>query len=205
MQKDNTTLPLKISLRRNLLAEVSEPVVLETHGGHGAIYRRCYADLPAGIVMEKDPLKADHFARQRPTWAVYECDCVAALRAGVGRHLPVNFVDLDPYGEPWPVLDAFFQSVRPWPTILAIAVNDGLRQSLKLKGGWDTESMAPVVMKYGVSNIYANYLAICQELLSEKAGQRGYTLTRWAGYYCGHSEQMTHYGAIFTRSPLDAV
>ena len=189
---------MKVSLRRNLLKEVEQPVVLETHGGFGAIYRRCYAELAAGVVMEKDAAKADHLARQRPTWAVYECDCIGALAAGVGRHLPVNFVDFDPYGEPWPVIDAFFQSVRPWPPTLAIAVNDGLRQKVKINGAWSMESMKRTVAVYGNNNIYARYLEVCQEMLEEKAGQRGYTLTRWAGYYCGHNEQITHYAAVFT-------
>lgn len=191
---------MKVSLRRNLLEAIDAPVVLETHGGHGAIFRRCYATLPTGVVMEKDGEKAEKLARQRPTWAVYECDCEKALAVGAGRHLPINFVDFDPYGEPWTVIDAFFQSVRPWPLVLAVAVNDGLRQHAKINGSWKVPALQAAVMQRGNSAVYANYLEICQEMLSAKAGQRGYTLTRWAGYYCGHNKQMTHYGAIFTRA-----
>jgi hypothetical protein len=30
-------------------------------------------------------------------------------------------------------------------------------------------------------------------MLKEKASVVGYDLTRFAGYYCGHAKQMTHY------------
>ncbi len=172
---------------------------METHGSYGAIWNRCYMDIAQGVVFEKDPDKTKVLAVQRPTWAVYECDCEQALAAGIGAHLPVNFLDCDPYGEPWPVLDAFFLSERPFPPTLAIVVNDGLRQKLKMNGGWNVESLRDVVATYGNNVLYANYLDICKELLQEKASQRGYTLTRWAGYYCGHAQQMTHYAGLFTR------
>lgn len=199
MQKDNSTLRLKALLRTKLLAEIKNPIVMETHGGYGGIWAKCYFGVEDGVVMEKDPDKAAALAKQRPTWAVYECDCVNALRAGVGSHLSVNFLDLDPYGEPWPVVDAFFQSERQFPPILAIAVNDGLRQKVKINGGWDVRSLADVVERYGSATLYKKYLDVCQEMVKEKAGQRGYTLTRWAGYYCGHADQMTHYAAILKR------
>lgn len=169
---------------------------METHGGYGAVWRRCYAGIEQGVVFEKDPLRTARLAQQRPTWAVYECDCEQALSAGVGFHVPVNFVDFDPYGEPWPAIDAFFSVKRDWPQVLAVAVNDGLRQKLSMGGGWDVESMRSMVAKYGAKAMYENYLIVCQELLQEKAGQVGYTLTGWAGYYCGYLGQMTHYGAV---------
>lgn len=61
------------------------------------------------------------------------------------------------------------------------------------------ETFGQVVSKYGNAVLYKNYLEICQEMLQEKASQRGYTLTRWAGYYCGYMDQMTHYCGLFTR------
>jgi len=172
---------------------------METHGGYGAIWNQCYADVSSGVVFEKDPAKTQVLAVQRPTWAVYECDCEGALLAGVGAHLPVNFVDVDPYGEPWPVIDAFFRSNRPFPEALGIVVNDGLRQKLKMNGGWNVGSLESAVSRWGNNALYKNYLDICKELLQEKASQRGYTLTRWKGYYCGHAQQMTHYAALFIR------
>lgn len=108
-------------------------------------------------------------------------------------------MDCDPYGEPWPVLDAFFESEREFPPVLAVVVNDGLRQKLKTGGAWSTHSLAGVVGRYGNQVIYDRYLDICQEMIQEKAGQVGYTLARWAGYYCGYLEQTTHYAAVLTR------
>lgn len=198
-KKDNSTLSLKILLRRNALREIEKPIVLETHGGVGTLYARCYGDMIDGVVIEKDQKKAEFLARQRPAWAVYEADCIMALQGGIGAHLPVNFLDCDPYGEPWPVIDAFLQSDREFPDKLAIVVNDGLRQMVKATGGWNVHSLAPMVDQYG-SNLYDNYLEICREMLISKTAQLGYSLRRWAGYYTGCMSQMTHYAAIFQRA-----
>src|SRR4051812_3936723 len=135
-QKDNSTFTRKAALRSRTLMMVEHPVVMETHGGAGLIFSRCYRSVKEGIVFERDPDKAAILAHQRPTWAVYECLCENAIAEGAGAHLEVNFLDLDPYGEPWPALDAFFGSDRPFPPRLAIVVNDGLRQKLKMNGGW---------------------------------------------------------------------
>lgn len=199
-KKDNSTLSLKVSLRRNALREIQNPIVLETHGGYGSIYARCYGDVPNGVVIEKDEKKADFLAMQRPTWAVYEADCVGALQGGAGAHLPINFLDCDPYGDPWHVIDAFLMSEREFPEKLAIVVNDGLRQKVKINGGWDVHSLAAVVAKYGAASTYRRYLDICREMLEEKASQRVVTLTRWAGYFCGTMDQMTHYAGIFQKA-----
>ncbi len=194
LQKDNSTLASKVRLRRAISREIYVPVVLETHGGWGEVWKYCYQDISCGVVIEKDVKKASFLAQQRPNWLIYQCDCEVALMGGVGDVFGVNIVDFDPYGDPWPSIDALFRGDRDWPSPLAIVVNDGLRQKLKMNGGWTVESMLNVVNKYGNYIIYDNYLEICQELLIEKAAQRGYSLSRWLGNYCGHAKQMTHYG-----------
>lgn len=197
-QKDNTTYAKKVALRRKALSLVSDPVVMETHGGEGKLFRACYTQVDQGVVFEKNPEKSAILGRQRPTWAVYEGDCVACLKAGVGAHLTVNLLDLDPYGQPWPVLDAFFGSERPRPETLVVVVNDGLRQKVRYGGAWGTKSMREMVRKHG-NDIYGVYLDVCAELMQEKAAQAGYRLDRFAGYYCGHIQNVTHYLAILKR------
>ena len=197
-QKDNSTYWKKVSLRTQALKHVSTPIVMETHGGAGKLFERCYATFDQGVVFEKDPNKTKILAQQRPTWSVYECDCVGALAAGAGFHLPVNFLDVDPYGEPWPVLEAFFGSDRPFPKELHIVVNDGLRQKLATGGAWSCKSLAPVVEEFG-NDLHSYYLDVCQILMATVAEKRGYSLTEFAGYYCGHALAMTHYWAILKR------
>lgn len=196
--KDNSTYKQKVALRKKMLSFVDVPVVMETHGGVGKLFDACYAHIEQGVVFEKSPDKSTILGKQRPTWAVYEADCVMALNGGAGAHLAVNFVDLDPYGEPWPAIDAFFSSDRPFPPRLVLAVHDGLRGSLKLGMAWNIGSLAEVVKKYG-NKLHGRYLDICAELVNEKAAQAGYRLSRFAGYYCGHADQMTHYGAVLEK------
>ena len=136
--------------------------------------------------------------RQRPTWAVYEADCVYSLGIGVGSHLEVNLLDADPYGDPWSAIEAFFKSERPRVNKLFVAVNDGLRQKIKMGGAWDVGSLRSAVSKYG-NDLHGIYLKVCQELMAEKANLVGYDLTRFFGYYCGHTKQMTHYLAVLER------
>jgi hypothetical protein len=47
--------------------------------------------------------------------------------AGVDAHPPLNFLDLDPYGEPCPGFDAFLLRA--------------LRQKCKMNGAWTVRSM----------------------------------------------------------------
>jgi hypothetical protein len=195
-QKDNTTLLLKASLRRQLIREIKGPVVLETHGGYGKLFDLCYSQLREGVVFEKHPQKADYLAKQRPTWAVYEADSLMAISERVGNHLPINFLDIDPYGSPWEIINAFFYNWIELPPVLGIAVNDGLRQKLKMQGGWSVGALEEIVSRYGNQGLFKNYKEICQEMLSEKAAQVGYRLDRWVAYYCGYQNQMTHYGAV---------
>ena len=201
-KKDNSTarrnVGLRLALLRELEARGTAPIVMETHGGWGYLGRHCYAEAEAGVVFEKDPLRAAKLAMARPTWAVYECDCAVGLMAGAGATFDVTFLDVDPYGEPWPALEAFFASERPRPSVLAVAVNDGLRQKLRQGGGWNVASMAAVARQYGNAALHDSYLEICRELLESKAARAGYRLDRWTGYYTGHLDEMTHYGAIFT-------
>lgn len=198
-QVDNTTFARKVALRARWLLLVDNPVVMETHAGFGRIFQRCYSHIATGIAIDSDPLKAAALALQRPTWAVYECAAETAIGAGLGRHLEVNFLDVDPYGEPWPVLDSFFQSDRPRAARLVVCVNDGLRQKLRVHGGWSVGSLRDVLSRRGNAGLYAEYIAIARELLALKAAKAGYSVTKWSAYYCGLGHDMTHYAALLEK------
>jgi hypothetical protein len=198
-KRDNTTFKLKLNLRKQALLELDEPVVMETHGGWGKLYGHLYSEFP-GVVFEKDSDKAEFLARQRPTWAVYETNCQRALRDGVGAHLDVNFLDLDPYGEPWPVLSAFLNSKRPLPPKLVVCVNDGLRKSLHMGGGWHVKSLSEICNRYGNAWLLHNYIEVCKEMLRQRGERVGYDLARWTAYYCGHKDTMTHYAAVLIKA-----
>jgi hypothetical protein len=199
MLRDNTTFKQKVALRRLALAECAEPVIMETHGGTGELYKACYRRFPAGVVFEKDEERAARLCRQRPTWSVYEVDCVDALTHGAGNHLEINLLDIDPYGEPHSTLAAFFHSDRPFAPTMQVVVNDGLRRNIKLGVAWRVHVLQNAVLKFG-NDIYDQYLEVCRSLMEEKAARAGYTLTAFKGYYCGHLKQMTHYWATLTQS-----
>lgn len=201
-QIDNTTLGQKVALRISLQKRLRLPlVVMETHGGNGRVFERAYPTVQQGVVFEMDQAKAEHLAQQRPTWSVYQGKCEPAIEDGLGSHLPCNFLDVDPYGEPWPAIDAFFQSERPRPEQLAIAVNDGLRQKLRLQGGWSVRSMRQAVERFGNAKLHGQYLEVCRWKLEGMARRMDYELTHWTGYHCGANDDMTHYAAIFERRP----
>lgn len=203
-QKDNSTLRLKAQLRTKALRELAEtPVVLETHGGFGRLFATCYGGIADGAVFEKLAYKTDILAKQRPTWSVYEGDCVDSLAQGAASHLAINFVDCDPYGGAWPALEAFFTSDRPWPDRLVLAVNDGLRRELKMKSGWRWSFLERYVQTYGNDGCYRRYLEICRAHVEFLAAGRAYLLTKWAAYHCGHGENMTHFAAVLDRQVLD--
>jgi hypothetical protein len=198
-KKDNSTFLKKAQLRSHTLMMIDKPIVLEAYGGAGRLFARCYSHLLDGVVFESDPGKVAQLGLQRPSWAVYQCDSVQAIQDGVAAHLPVNFLDIDPYGDPWPAIEAFFSSSRPRPDRLAIVVNDGLRQKLRMNGGWTCKSLQTVVDRMGNACLHDQYLEVCRDLIQEKAAKAAYRLDRWVSYYCGHQGMMTHYAAIFVR------
>jgi hypothetical protein len=57
-----------------------------------------------------------------------------------------------------------------------------------------------MVLKYGDDRMHKMYLAVCQELLEEKARAAGYALSRWTGYYCGALHDMTRFVAADAHS-----
>jgi hypothetical protein len=201
MKKDNTTLAFKLLIRKKALSKLVDesipPVILETHGGKGEIFKRLYHGVDEGIVFDTSGGKTSRLAKQRPTWRVYESDCVMALTHGVGADMPITLLDVDPYGDPWPTIKAFFHSARSLAPAMAVAVNDGLRQKLRI-GAWDVGSMSEVVANYG-NKIHGDYLLICRELMETITGQAGYTLDWFSGYYCGYNKQMTHYLALLKK------
>lgn len=199
---DNSTFIQKRTLREQALARlaeggVHEPIVLETHGGKGELFKACYAHLHGGVVFEHDPHKAAYLGLQRPTWAVYQCEVEQALWGRVGSHVAVDLLDVDPYGDGWHVIEAFFASERPFKDRMVIAVNDGLRQKL-IVGAWDVAILKPMVLKYG-NELHPIYLDVCRELLEEKVAQAGYAVDYFGGYYCGRNLHMTHFMAVLAR------
>ena len=176
---------------------VERPFVIETHGGRGSIWKHLYSGFP-GAVIELDPGKAEFLARQRPTWPVYEGKAELMIAGGLFRQYQVEFMDVDPYGEPWPVIEGFFRADagRRFAPCMALAVNDGLRQNARVGGAWKVRSTKDAARKYGNNKVREHYLDICHDKLQEIAAGVGYTLDWWHGYYTGNLDDMTHYGAI---------
>jgi len=200
-RQDNSTFEYKIRLRACALIELkTAPVIMETHGGFGAIFARCYRDYQEGVVFDHDADRVDFLAKQRPTWAVYQADSITALRLGVGSHLTVNFLDCDPYGEVWPTLKAFFYpNQRPRAGRMAVVINDGLGQFTRIGKAWESHSLAAMVKQYGNAAIDKRYLEISKELFQEIITPLSYRITRWTAYRCGHKKEMTHWAAIIER------
>lgn len=205
-QRDNSTLPEKVGLRRVMLRRMREagvePVVIEAYGGTGEVFVGCYASVLSGVVFDKKPERATHLAVQRPTWAVYRADCVAALAGGAGSHLVATVLDLDPYGDPWPAIRAFFESERPRADRLFVVVNDGMRIRMRVGGAWNASTLHAAVERFG-NTLHPVYLEVCRWLMERVVEAAGYGVTAFAGYYCGHAKQMTHYLAMLEQRMED--
>lgn len=171
---------------------------METHGGFGTLFDACYGHIQRGIVFEKQAEKADTLSLQRPTWAVYEADCEAALEAGAGAHLAIDLLDVDPYGSCWDTIEAFFSSDRPFAERMTVVVNDGLRQSLSMGKAWTVKQLSGMVQRFG-NDLHPVYLDVCKVLLQEKAAAAGYEIEHFGGYYCGVKKFNTHFMAVLKR------
>jgi len=195
---DNTTLIQKCALRRRYLRFIDDPIVIETHGGFGEVWRRVYSGIDVGCVIERDEDKAEALAKQRPTWRVVLGDCEKLIRHGLYADAQWSVLDIDPYGEPWQVIDAFFSGSRNYARRMILVVNDGLRQKLRVGGGWLTGSMKPYANKYGNIVLFDRYLDICRDKVVDIAARVGYRIVEWTAYHCGTKGDMTHYAALLT-------
>lgn len=194
-QKDNNTYSEKVMLRQTAVSLLTEPlVVMETHGGIGDLWAAVYRDVEDGVVFEKRPDRTTLLATQRPTWAVYEGNSERAIALGAGAHLCVNLLDVDPYGDPWPTIQAFFGSERPFAREMVVVVNDGLRQAVRGGTAWNSKTLEPVVQRFG-NELWDQYLAACQWLMEAAAAVAGYQVVFFDGYYCGTGLCNTHYVA----------
>lgn len=189
----------KARLRQRFLAQTNDPIVFDAFAGVGMLYYAVYSDVERGVAIDKKADAVDVLVEQRPTWSVYQCDNVTALREGVGGHLPCNFFDMDAYGDPWLVIEALFDSDRPWPDRLTLVVTDGMRQLAGLNGVWRVDHLAPAVEKFGNDNLFRRWLDACRFLMELHADRRGYALDQWYGYHCGYKQDMTHYAAVLTK------
>lgn len=199
MKKDNSTFDAKKDLRRKFIQDQQPAFILETHGGTGHLWQACYSHLP-GIVFEIDEVKVEVLAKQRPEWIIYQADATTALLEGYTLDHTIEFIDIDPYGEPWPIIDALLFGKTKLHNTLTLVVNDGLRQKLQTGSGWNVKSLSPIINRYGSSTLCAQYLGIVQELLKAKVVEAGFALDHFEGYYTGHNGMMTHYAAVISRT-----
>jgi len=205
-KKDNKGIIQKVRLRQLVLNEIQNPVVMETNAGFGHIFTECYQGIPVGVAFETDMEKCNALVMQRPSWAVYQNRCEPALESGCGFHVPVNFVDVDPYGDPWPIIDALLCNASKLPDRWGLAVNDGLKRYLMMGRGWKSASVGQWVAKVGNDHAHGQYLEIVRVMLTEKLAALGMEIKLWNIHSAGHGGQMTHYGAVIERkkAPTEA-
>jgi hypothetical protein len=161
------------------------------YAGAGQLFQACYSDVNLGIAIEKNDEKVDIVARQRPTWSVFQGDCVAAVEAGIAKHLKINLIDIDPYGSPFEAIEAALSHARLADRV-QLVVNDGLRIKTKVGQSWSVGCLADVVERFG-NSIYGNYLECARFKVESLARAAGFSVENWIGYYCGHAGDMSHY------------
>ncbi|HEY9764651.1 MAG TPA: hypothetical protein V6D07_19140 [Trichocoleus sp.] len=204
-KRDNSAAAFKVELRNTAMQETLDPLILETHGGEGLMFTHCYAKAKRpGWVCEKDGNKCSELVRQRPDWHVFECESEALLEGCPTAFKGVNFVDIDPWGNPWEHMQALFVPERRLADRLQLVVHDGCRRFLAIsKGGgrdqrWRQGFFLMLSQRYG-TNLRDDYLEICQVSVAELAKKCGYRMAGWAGQYTGHDSHSTHYWATLLR------
>lgn len=185
-------------MREALLKKIEGPRILETHGGKGELGRALYLRYP-GVVFEKDPEKTPYLVESRPHWSVYEADCVAAMRAGVGFHHEPNFIDCDPYGSPWETLRAVFVNAPRLPRRLGLVVTDGLGRDAMFGRAWASAELAPYARRLGNAGVRDRWEDVVRDKLYSVVEDAGYAVTEWLIRRGGYGGQMTHYAAVLEK------
>lgn len=201
----NSSLPEKVRLRSAALAALPDPpIILETHAGEGAIFLQCYSHIRRGWAFEKEGDLVEHATRQREGWFCYKGEAEKIL-AEADDYFNANFIDIDPYGSPWPTFEALFLPGRlNHPTIM-LCVHDGSRRFLSLGGSgandqrWRKGILADLAKEFGDS-AWRRYGDLAMVGLSRLIKPCGYTIDQWAYSNTGHDNHSTHYWATLKRS-----
>ena len=205
VQKDNPTINHKVALRRralDLLRDdgITDPAILECYGGNGEVWKKVYSTLRRGVVFDVDPNKAFRLAKQRPSWSVFEGDCVAAIEQGIGDHLAFDLIDIDPYGSHFPALRAFLTSKRPRKDRFVTVINDGQRQAVQINLSWKIPALKSQVAKHG-NNLYPIYREVCEDVWREWADELGYAIPTLYSFYAGDKHNMTMLLGVWEKLP----
>lgn len=202
---DNSALEQKASLRLQALADAPfTPIALETMGGEGMIYLRCYTGIQKGWVFEKNPDLLIPLTEQRPTWWAYQGEAERIL-GDCPDGFNANFIDIDPHGSPWPTLEALFHPRRFTHPEIYLVVHDGSRRFLSVGGSgsndqrWRHGILAELAADYG-DDLRTRYSDIAQVAIAKLAKPCGYTIKKWLSFYTGHDKNSTHYWATLHRS-----
>lgn len=198
MRKDNAGKLIKLAMREEMLKKIAEPRILETHGGKGELGDALYLSF-SGVVFEKNEEKAKYLVEKRPHWAIYECDCVKAMKAGVGFHHKPNFIDCDPYGKSMDIVKAIFQNADKLPDTVGIVVNDGARRNIELGCAWKTKDYAKYVKMFGNNGVYDNFEWITRDMFENIVTPAGFLIKEWSILSSGIGGQMTQYAAVLKK------
>lgn len=166
MAKDNTHLVAKRHLRALVLKMTPEPVVLETHGGVGEMRRQVWRDAP-GLMVEKDPNKAQVLAERFPHQTVLCGNSLHLLEADPVWPVPFTIVDIDAYGDPYPAIDHAFACAHLGA--FALVVTDGLIGAAKLGTAWSKSTLRPWVQVHGSGNAYKRWPDVVRFLIGASA------------------------------------
>jgi hypothetical protein len=133
-KKHNSKVAHKLLVRQRvagLLGNSAE--ILETFSGEGLMYDGCWS-MFSGACIDSDAAKARDSARSRPRWRTYCGDTGRALSAGWLSSVAFDVVDIDPYGEPWPYVRAFFDTERAMPDQWWLILTDGYWPQMNRSG-----------------------------------------------------------------------
>lgn len=183
-----------MAIRR--LAEAAAPPgpVLETHGGTGWLASTVYAGR-TGIGIELNQRKAAARARILPAWWSIVGDSASVLRSGALRWFAPAIIDVDPYGDPWPALEAAAAGVSVPPAVV-LAVTDGLPRALQIRD-YRVPSLRADIAAHGLDYVREYYEEICRRRIQRLFP--AYTIDRWVYAESGKGRGLALYAARITQ------
>lgn len=173
-QKDNTETHHKLAVRRRAAETLGEgDFILEAFAGSGEMYSALWHRW-AGFTMDKDLAKVTRAAKQRKRWGCYQGDTLRALEAGWLENIEFKLVDFDPYGEPWPALQAYFAGHLAFHSPWVAVCTDGYWSQRNLA------SKSRCLFGYGGGRFSGMsdraYIEICHDFVRSLASRYGQEL-----------------------------
>jgi hypothetical protein len=189
IQEDNSSIELKVFLRKRYLALIPNPEVLDLFCGLGEMYRRVYG--PAGVPY----LGVDHAKVHDPALCVVDDNMRFVRSTDISQY---NYFDLDHYGCPWLLFYLICKRYRGDRMVVVMTDGAPLRMSMSSSVPRIIRAIEGIPANMRVPLMKRFYVDVFCTMLKDVEARYGFRATK-AEYIFNPRASVCYWGILLER------